>query len=381
MGNWMSFSGKGPDYFLDIIRSSHNGKLKLFIGSAPGVGKTYRMLVEANELAHEGKDVVIGFVESHGRQDTERVIGDLEKVPLKELIYKERKFYELDLEAIVARRPDIVLIDELAHTNIPGSLNKKRYQDIAEILSNGISVYSAVNIQHLESLHENVQQISGIGVRERIPDTFLQLATEVILIDISPETLQKRMIDGKIYSSDKIEQSIKNFFTLNKLAALRELSLREIANNIDDKIVKEMEKSGETGPTWASEKILVCIGYEPTAEALMRRGWRMANRLKAGLYVLHVAGQSPTKKQLDKVEAWERLAMQFDAIFIQKEKDRKIAKIIADVAKEFGITNIILGQSARTRREEILKGSIVNSIMRELDQIDIHIVSTHNLKS
>ncbi|MCR6096135.1 sensor histidine kinase KdpD [Salipaludibacillus agaradhaerens] len=376
MENWMSFSGKGPEHFLEVINSSRKGNFKLFIGSAPGVGKTYRMLQEANELRKEGKDVVIGLVETHGRSETQKVIMDLEEIPLKGIVYKGKEFFELDVDAIVKRRPEIVLIDELAHTNIPGSYNSKRYQDVEDILNEGISVYSAVNIQHLESLHENVQLISGIGVRERIPDRILQLADEVILVDISPETLQKRMIEGKIYSKDKVEQAISNFFTMQKLAALRELSLREIANNIDDKILKEMEKSGETGPTWASEKILVCIGYGPTAEILMRRGWRMANRLKAGLYILHVNKSTSSKEQIEKIRFWKQLADQFDAIFIQKEKDRKVAKIITDVAKEFGITNIILGQSARTRSEEIIKGSIVNVIMRELNQIDIHIVPT-----
>jgi len=376
MENWMSFSGKGPEHFLAEINSSRKGKFKLFIGSAPGVGKTYRMLQEGNELCKEGKDVVIGFVETHGRRETTRVIGELEEVPLKEKVYKGKKFLELDVDAIIMRQPEIVLIDELAHTNIPGSYNEKRYENVEEILNEGISVYSAVNIQHIESLHENVQLISGIGVRERIPDRILQLADEIILVDISPETLQKRMIEGKIYHKDKVEQAITNFFTIQKLAALRELSLREIANNIDDKILKEMEKSGETGPTWASEKILVCIGYGPTAETLMRRGWRMSNRLKASLYILHVTRTNLSMDQRRKIESLKHLANEFNAIFIQKEKDRKVAKIITDVAREFGVTNIILGQSARTRREEIFKGSIVNTVMRELDQIDIHIVST-----
>ncbi|SDY13022.1 two-component system, OmpR family, sensor histidine kinase KdpD [Evansella caseinilytica] len=375
MENWLSFSGKGPEYFLEEIKSLRKGKFKLFIGSAPGVGKTYRMLQEAHELKREGEDVVIGLIETHGRKETGQMVGSLEVIPLKKMTYRQKEFDELDVDAVLRRKPDVVLIDELAHTNIPGSKNKKRFQDILEVLDAGISVYSAVNIQHVESLHDHVQQISGIGVRERIPDTVLQLADEIILVDISPETLQKRMKEGKIYDKTKVKQAITNFFTLQKLAALRELSLREIANNIDDRIVKQMEKSGVSGPTWANEKILVCIGYDSTAEILMRRGWRMASRLKARLYILTVTNSHVDSKHLQRINAWKELADQFDAVFIQKPKDKKIARIITETAKELGVTNIILGQSARTRKEEIMKGSIVNAIMRESDHIDIHIVS------
>ncbi|WP_346988637.1 KdpD-like non-kinase potassium sensor, partial [Bacillus sp. SW7] len=309
-----------------------------------------------------------------GRKETEEAIADLEKVPLKEIQYKGKVFYELDVEGIIKRAPQVVVVDELAHSNVPGSKNKKRYVDVQELIDGGISVLSAFNIQHLESVHDIVAQITNVKVRERIPNFILQKANEIQLVDATPEVLRKRLIDGKIYKKEKIQQSLQNFFTLNNLGALRELSLREVADDMDEKISQTVIE-----PIGVKEKILVCVQYSSTAGKLIRRGWRMADRLNAELYVLNVEREnidslSASKKQT--IEDWKALTNQFDARFVLEEaKGRKPADVIIEVAKRLQVTQILLGQSARTRWEEIRNGSIVNEIMRQTKHIDIHIVA------
>lgn len=369
-----TFQRRTPEEYLEEIRKMNRGKLKLYVGAAPGVGKSYKMLFDAREMQKERIDVVIGLIETHGRRETEEAIVDLEAVPLKEIHYKGKVFQELDVEAIIKRAPQVVIVDELAHTNIPGSKHKKRYMDVEELLDAGIDVLSAFNIQHLESVHDIVEQITGVKVRERIPDFILQKANEIQLVDVTPEVLRKRLMDGKIYKEEKIRQSLQNFFTINNLGALRELSLREVADDMDEKINQSVEE-----PIGVKEKILVCVQYSSTAEKLIRRGWRMANRLNAELYVLNVERESieflsAMKKQT--IEEWKALTNQFDATFILEEaKGRKPADVIIQVAKQQQVTQILLGQSARTRWEEIRKGSIVNEIMRQTKYIDIHIVA------
>ncbi|WP_144551560.1 KdpD-like non-kinase potassium sensor [Bacillus mycoides] len=369
-----TFQRRSPEEYLEEIRRMNQGKLKLYVGAAPGVGKSYKMLFDAREMKKEGTDIVIGLIETHGRKETEEAIADLEKVPLKEIKYKGKVFYELDVEAIIKRAPQMVVVDELAHSNIPGSKRKKRYMDVEELLDAGISVLSAFNIQHLESVHDIVEQITNVKVRERIPDFILQKANEIQLVDVTPEVLRKRLIDGKIYKEEKIQQSLRNFFTVNNLGALRELSLREVADDMDDKISQSV-----TEPIGVKEKILVCVQYSSTAEKLIRRGWRMADRLNAELYVLNVEREkieslSVSKRQT--IDEWKSLTNQFYATFLLEEtKGRKPADVIIEVAKRLQVTQILLGQSARTRWEEIRKGSIVNEIMRETQYIDIHIVA------
>lgn len=369
-----TFQRRKPEEYLEYIRQQNRGKLKLYVGAAPGVGKSYKMLYDAREIKKDGIDIVIGLIETHGRKETEEAIADLEKVPLKEIQYKGKVFYELDVEGIIKRAPQVVVVDELAHSNVPGSKNKKRYMDVQELLEAGISVLSAFNIQHLESVHDIVAQITNVKVRERIPDFILQKANEIQLVDATPEVLRKRLIDGKIYKEEKIQQSLKNFFTLNNLGALRELSLREVADDMDEKISQTVIE-----PIGVKEKILVCVQYSSTAGKLIRRGWRMADRLNAELYVLNVEREnidslSASKKQT--IEDWKVLTNQFDARFVLEEsKGRKPADVIIEVAKRLQVTQILLGQSARTRWEEIRKGSIVNEIMRQTKHIDIHIVA------
>lgn len=369
-----TFQRRTPEEYLEYIRQQNRGKLKLYVGAAPGVGKSYKMLYDAREMKKDGMDIVIGLIETHGRKETEEAIADLEKVPLKEIQYKGKVFYELDVEGIIKRAPQVVVVDELAHSNVPGSKNKKRYMDVQELIDAGISVLSAFNIQHLESVHDIVAQITNVKVRERIPDFILQKANEIQLVDATPEVLRKRLIDGKIYKEEKIQQSLQNFFTLNNLGALRELSLREVADDMDEKISQTVIE-----PIGVKEKILVCVQFSSTAGKLIRRGWRMADRLNAELYVLNVEREnidslSTSKKQT--IEDWKALTNQFDARFVLEEaKGRKPADVIIEVAKRLQVTQILLGQSARTRWEEIRKGSIVNEIMRQTKHIDIHIVA------
>jgi two-component system sensor histidine kinase KdpD len=371
---------KTPEEILHEIERLKRGKLKVYIGSAPGVGKTYRLLQEAHELKAEGIDVVIGLIETHNRKDTANLIGDMETVPKKKINYKGRILEEMDTAAIIKRAPDVVLVDELAHTNVPTSPNEKRYMDVEEILKAGINVLSAVNIQHLESLHDIVEQITGVKVRERIPDHVLhQMANEIILIDVTPEILRKRLAEGKIYDMSKVEQALTHFFTSSNLGALRELSLREVADDVDERIAKAKFQNGKTGPTRVHEKIMVCVQYGGNAEKLIRRGWRIASRLKTDLLILHVTNEASMNRSAEdrkKIQEWKKLATQFNARFIAEQTGKRtVAETIRDVAVENGITQIILGQSARSRWEEITKGSIVNNIMRHASGIDIHIVA------
>jgi two-component system sensor histidine kinase KdpD len=377
-GDYTPFQRRTPEEYLEEIRRMKRGKFKLYVGAAPGVGKTYKMLQDAHDLQKEGIDVVIGLIETHGRAETNEQLGNLEAVPLKEIEYKGKIFYEADVEAIIKRAPQVVLIDELAHTNVPGSKNKKRYMDVEELLEAGINVFSAMNIQHLESVHDIVQQITGVAVRERVPDSVLQQATEIQLIDVTPEALQKRLEEGKIYKKEKIEQSLNNFFTITNLGALRELALREVADDVDEKILLPHELEN-MGPIGIKERILVCVQYGSTAEKLIRRGARMASRLNADLYVLNVrmeGGDFNSASRNQTLKEWEDLVKQFGAIFIaEPSRGRKPADVIIDIANEYKVTQILLGQSARTRWEEMTKGSIVNAIMRKTKNIDIHIVA------
>ncbi|WP_393966102.1 universal stress protein [Exiguobacterium sp. S22-S28] len=354
------------------------GKLKLYIGSAPGVGKTYKMLADARMLVEEGRDVVLGLIETHGRRDTAEMIGTLEQVPLLKVLYKDKVFLEVNVEAIIARQPDIVLIDELAHTNAPGSVRKKRYQDVSALLDAGINVYSAVNIQHFESLLFKVKEVTGVEVRERIPDPFLGEADEILLVDVTPQTLRERLEQGKIYKKEKIEQSLNSFFSLQNLASLRELSLRQVADEVDDQVY-QTRLLIEKDPKLLQERILVCVQLNENARKLIYRGFRMASRLKADLYILTILPGPENKLSANQKEVLAMLRESgslFDAdVLIRIQGERSIAATITAAAKHHRITQIVLGQSARTRWQEIRRGSIVNQIMRQNRGIDLQIVA------
>ncbi|SDH10499.1 two-component system, OmpR family, sensor histidine kinase KdpD [Aneurinibacillus thermoaerophilus] len=368
-----------PEELLKRIEKESRGYLKIFIGAAPGVGKTYMMLREGNELLKKGVDIIIGIIETHGRAATAAQIENLPIFPLKKVDYKNKQLKEFDLEGILERKPQYVIVDELAHTNVPGSKNQKRYEDVMELVKAGINVMTAVNIQHLESLNDTVEQLTGIKVRERIPDWMLNEANEIQLIDTPPETLCERLKAGLIYQPEKIEQSLKNFFRIGNLNALREIALREVADDVDERLESYKLEKGINGMKGANEKILVCVNYRPNAERLIRRGWRIASRLKCQLYILNIPlvpvhkMDGATRKQH---RLLEKLAKDLDAEFhIRAPGGRKPEQLIIEFVEEKGITQVVLGQSARSRWEEIIKGSIVTKIMKGTKHVDILIVA------
>ncbi|PWK15043.1 KdpD-like non-kinase potassium sensor [Tumebacillus permanentifrigoris] len=368
-----------PDDLLKKIQRESRGYFKLYIGAAPGVGKTYNMLRQGNEMLEEGVDIVIGLVETHGRSGTEKQIERLPILAKKQIEYKGKLLEEMDLEGILARRPQFVIIDELPHTNVPGSKHQKRYEDVLEILHAGINVISAMNIQHLESLNDTVEQLTGVKVRERIPDLILHEANEIQLIDTPPGVLRERLKSGMIYKPEKIEQSLQHFFREGNLNALRELALREVADDVDERLNSYKQENGIDGMVGANEKILVCVNYRPNAERLIRRGWRIASRLKCDLHILNVQAKPVAEfaqATLRKRNALEQLSKDFGAEFhIEPPNGRKPADVIIDFVVRYGITQIVLGQSARSRWEEILKGSIINKILNETKYVDVLIVA------
>ncbi len=371
MDNVDSFNAQPILEIHNHIGTHRRGKHKIFIGMCPGVGKTYRMLEEGKRLKDEGLDVVIGLLETHGRQETLDKAQGLELIPRKQLIWQGRNLLEMDVEAIITRNPQLVLIDELAHTNIPGSEREKRYQDVEVILQAGIDVYSTVNIQHLESLNDLVFKISSIVVRERIPDRLLDEAEEVVVVDVTPETLQERLREGKIYAPEKIDQALQNFFQRQTLTLLRELSLREIADSVEDDI-----RSMEQDYCNIQERVLVCISTYPNSVQLMRRGGRIAHYMNAKLYVLFVADPNRflTKSESLYIETCERLCQEFQGEFIRIEAT-DIVGTIAQVVQEKHVTQIVIGESRRSRWQTMLRGSISQKLMRKLATVDLHIIA------
>jgi len=367
-------SQKTPDQFLKEIERTNKGRFKIYIGAAPGVGKTYQMLRDAHEMRESGIDVAIGLVETYGRKGTIEQIGDLEIIPLKEINYKNVALKEMDLDAILKRNPKLVIVDELAHTNVPTSKNQKRYQDVLEIIENGISVMTAVNIQHIESLNDYVNRMTEIKVRETIPDSILDLADEVEVIDISIDALRERLRQGKIYNKDKIETALNNFFRVGNLTALRELSLREVANEVDEHLMEYKNSKSIEGLIGAQEKILVCVNLNFNAEYLIRRGFRLSKMLKAPLFILYVKNGEYTGEKLKKLDDLSQLCIKFGAEFkVITAIDPSLP--IIEYAKENGITQVIIGQSARTRTHEIIRGSIVRKIMRGIKYVDVLVVA------
>ncbi len=353
------------------IGTSRRGKHKIFIGMCPGVGKTYRMLEEGLQLKQEGIDVVIGLLETHGREETREKAHGLELVPRQSITWQGKLFTEMDVAAILERNPQLALIDELAHTNIPGSEREKRYQDVETILQAGIDVYSTVNIQHLESLNDLVFKISGVVVRERIPDRLLDEADEVVVVDVTPETLQERLKDGKIYAPEKIDQALRNFFQRQTLTLLRELALRETADSVEEDI-REMQKDFCN----IQERVLVCISTYPNSVQLLRRGGRIAHYMNAKLYVLFVADPNRflTKSESLYIETCEQICREFQGEFIRLESP-DIVGSIATVVKEKRITQIVIGESRRSRWQTLLLGSISQKLMRKLATVDLHIIA------
>jgi len=364
------------------IRQIKRGRLKVYIGAAPGVGKTYTMLREGNDLLRKGATVRIGLLETHGRKETQAQIGALQTIPRKAIDYRGARLEEMDTEEIIRQAPEIVLVDELAHTNVPGSKYKKRYEDVLEILDAGISVISTVNVQHLESLNDAVEQMTGVRVRETVPDHILKLADEVQLIDVAPSSLQQRMKEGKIYAMDKVNQALGNFFKTGNLIALRELALREIADDVDERLESWERKGLLRGPWRRQEVIYVAVSSTPKAERLIRRGFRIAHRLKAAWHVTYVqtkCGKQPADladrlKQIRQLT--ERLGGKFEGQSAAHR--RQIAETIVAKANEYKATQIIVGQSGQSVWREWRQGSLIKKLLRSARHVDVLVVADYD---
>ncbi|MEH2279919.1 MAG: universal stress protein [Nostoc sp.] len=355
------------------------GKHKIFIGMAPGVGKTYRMLEEAHSLKHEGIDVVIGLLETHGRKETAEKAKGLEILPRKQYLRDGLMLTDMDTDAILKRSPQLVLIDELAHTNVPGCPREKRYEDVEIVLAAGIDVYSTMNVQHLESLNDLVARITGVVVRERVPDKILDDADEIVVIDVTPETLQERLLEGKIYAPQKIQQSLDNFFQRRNLIALRELALREVADNVEGNAIASTPNGQSCN---IHERVLVCVSTYPNSVQLLRRGARLANYMNAPLYTLFVADLERflTKEESLHIDTCEKLCKEFEGTFL-RVTNSNIANAIAEVAEKYRITQIVIGESQRSRWLMFLKGSLTQKLVRLLKNIDLHIISSEKMVS
>ena len=349
---------------------------KIFLGYAAGVGKTYTMLTEAQRRVSRGEDVVIAYVEPHDRPETLALAEGLERVATRQVDYRGTVFEELNTDAVIARRPSTVLVDELAHTNVPGTRHAKRWQSVDEILEAGINVISTVNIQHVESLNDVVEQITGVCVRETLPDRILDDADEVVLVDITPEALTNRLRRGAIYHAEKVDGALLNFFRRGNLVALRELSLRKTAQEVDDEL-ESFIASHDVDKTWgAVDRVIVAVTPRTESAKLVRRGYQLAHRLGGALWVVHVRPGTVLLSPADQtsIATLKALTTELEGDFIELSNDDTAGGII-EFARGHQATFIVLGQSARSRWDEIIHGSIVNRIMRESRNIDVVIVA------
>ncbi len=344
-----------PDSLLAKLNRGEQAKLRVYIGAAPGVGKTYQMLEDAHLLKKQGADIVVAVVDSHGREDTKAMIGNLECVPMRRIEYRGVTLEEMDVDAIIARRPAIAIVDELAHTNVPGSKNRKRYQDVLDLLGAGISVITAVNIQHLESLNDVVTRTTGVRVRETVPDHFLRRADEVVNVDVSVDTLRTRLRQGKIYDVVKIEQALNNFFRKGNLSALRELALRQVATDQATKAHDYREREGLEQAV-IPEKVMVAMASRGSAKKLLRVGSRIAGRLAS------VALQ-------ENIRFGEELGAK-----VIKLKSRRVADALINFARREGITHVVFGQTSRSRWDILLHGSIINRFLHEVRDATVQVV-------
>jgi two-component system sensor histidine kinase KdpD len=368
---------KQPEEWLELASPSPNarGIFKLFLGYAPGVGKTYSMLSEAIRRKSRGEDVVIGIIETHGRKGIQELAGQLEAVPRKKIDYKGTLFEEMDIDAILARRPGVVLVDELAHTNIPGGRHRKRYEDVQELLAAKMDVVSTLNIQHIESIAPTVRAITGVTVRETVPDWVPLSASETVMVDLTPEALVNRMRRGDVYGKEKVEQSLKNFFRRGNLIALRELALRQVAEQVDRSLETYMDAKQIRENWGVRERIAVCVSGSASGQYLIARAARMARRLDAELYVVHVMREIATREENPKIlEANLRFAENLGALVVRL-KGRSVADAIADFVRSKHITQVVFGRALVRDWKKFLYLSVVHRFLRESPAVDIHIVT------
>jgi len=353
-------------------------KLRIYLGAAPGVGKTYDMINDAYRMKHQlGVDVVIGLVESHGRAETEARIRDLEIVPQRVIPYRGVNLKEMDVDAIIARHPNTVVVDELAHTNVPGSKNRKRYEDVLEILEAGINVMTAVNIQHLETLNDAVNRSANTVIRETVPDNFFKRADEVVNVDITVDELRSRLRQGKIYAAEKVEQSLANFFRKGNLNMLRELALRTTAEQVSSRASEYRRTQGlEQAPI--PEKVMVCLSTRPGTERLLRVGARVAGRLASNWYAVYVARPDDDKGHGDpeafhRLEEYERMARDLGAKVVNLT-DRNVSDALIRFAQQENISHVVFGQSARSRWDILWRGSVLNRFLSEVREVTVQVV-------
>jgi two-component system sensor histidine kinase KdpD len=359
------------------LQDQQRARLRIYIGAAPGVGKTYSMLEDAHVFKRDGVDVVIGLVETYGRADTDAKIGKLEIVSKRTIDYRGVVLEEMDVDAILRRKPQLCIVDELAHTNAPGSRHEKRYQDVLDLLDAGIGVLTAVNIQHLETLNDAVGKVTGVRVRETVPDTFLDRADEVVNVDVTVQELQSRLRQGKVYKPEKVEQALTNFFRETNLSTLRELALRAVADEIGEKAASHRQREG-LEPALIPERVMVCMSSNADAPRVLRTGARIAGRLGARWYAVYVETprEAPGCIVASDRDALQRniaLAESLGATVVRVKADRPAGGLIA-FAKREGITHVIFGQSARTRWEILLKGSTLNRFLEEVRDAAIQVV-------
>lgn len=375
----MNENGNRPsaESLLVRLKEGEQARLRVYIGAAPGVGKTFQMLEDAHQLKRQGVNIVVALVETHGRVETCALIGDLERVPVRRIEYRGVTLEEMDVEAVIARRPAIAIVDELAHTNVPGSKNRKRYEDVLELLGANVSVITAVNIQHLESLNDAVARTTGVRVRETIPDYFLRRADEVVNVDVSVDTLRTRLRQGKIYDIGKIEQSLNNFFRKGNLSALRELALRQVAADQAAKAHDYREREGLEQAV-IPERVMVCMASRGSAKKLLRVGSRIAGRLASDWYALYV--ETP-REEPGRIKPQDYAALEENIRFgrelgakVVKLKARRVADALIDFARREGITHVVFGQSSRTRWDILWRGSVINRFLDEVRDATVHVV-------
>jgi len=367
---------KTPEQWLEEVAPvKSQGILKLFLGYAPGVGKTYAMLGEAIRRASRGEEVVIGVVETHGRRATAELAAKLEKVPRQSLEYKGTVFEEMDVDAILARKPSVVVVDELAHTNIEGSRHHKRYEDVLELLDHNVDVLSTMNVQHLESLGPTVLQITGVQVRETVPDWIMQRVDEIVLADVTPQALQKRMMRGDVYPAERADRALAHFFRPGNLIALRELALRQVTQVVDRSLDAYLEKEQTVEPSTVRERVLVCVSSNPAAQYLVARGSRMAQGIKGELYVLYVDLGTDTEPENQRtLNENIRFAENLGAR-VTKITGKKVAQAAAQFALENHITQVIFGRSARTGWQRYMYLHAIHLFLQSAPSVDVHIVT------
>lgn len=384
MANPFQDNRPDPEKLLSKLEELSRPRLRVYIGAAPGVGKTYQMLEDANLLCKQGQDVVIGFVETFDRVDTQAQIRDLPIIPRKKIEYRGVILEEMDLDSILERKPQICIVDELAHTNVVGSKNKKRYEDVLDLLNSGINVLTAVNIQHLETLNDTVMKSSGIKVRETVPDAFFERADEIINVDISVDELRKRLEQGKVYKPEKINQALNNFFKIDNLSTLRELALRTVAEQVSVKSAQYREREG-LEPAIIPEKLMVCISSNQTVPKLIRTAARISSRIGAHWYAVYVETTQENPENIKPADARQlakniELAEELGATVV-KLKTPNVANGLILFAQREGITHVVFGQSARTRWQLILYGSVIDRFLDEVKDATVQVVPTTHTKT